>query len=83
MLANAAAIAGAVEIPVIADADTGYGGTMNVRRTIREYERTGVAAVHIEDQQFPQALRPPGRQARGSHRRDGAEDPRRRGRPHR
>jgi len=53
MLANAAAIAGTVEIPVIADADTGYGGTMNVRRTIREYERTGVAAVHIEDQQFP------------------------------
>ena len=53
MMDNAAAIAGAVEIPVIADADTGYGGTMNVRRTIREYERTGVAAVHIEDQQFP------------------------------
>ena len=53
MMANAAAIAGAVDIPVIADADTGYGGTMNVRRTIREYERTGVAAVHIEDQQFP------------------------------
>ena len=53
MQANAAAIAGAVNVPVIADADTGYGGTMNVRRTIREYERTGVAAVHIEDQQFP------------------------------
>ena len=53
MLTNAASIAGTVEIPVIADADTGYGGTMNVRRTIREYERTGVAAVHIEDQQFP------------------------------
>ena len=53
MQANAAAIAGTVNVPVIADADTGYGGTMNVRRTIREYERTGVAAVHIEDQQFP------------------------------
>ena len=53
MLANAAAIAAAVPIPVIADADTGYGGTMNVRRTIREYERAGVAAIHIEDQQFP------------------------------
>ena len=53
MLANAAAIAAAVNVPVIADADTGYGGTMNVRRTIREYERAGVAAVHIEDQQFP------------------------------
>ncbi len=53
MLANAASIAATVDVPVIADADTGYGGTMNVRRTIREYERTGVAAVHIEDQQFP------------------------------
>ena len=53
MLANASAIAATVDVPVIADADTGYGGTMNVRRTIREYERTGVAAVHIEDQQFP------------------------------
>ena len=53
MMSNAAAIAATVGVPVIADADTGYGGTMNVRRTIREYERTGVAAVHIEDQQFP------------------------------
>ena len=53
MLANAASIAATVSVPVIADADTGYGGTMNVRRTIREYERTGVAAIHIEDQQFP------------------------------
>ena len=53
MQANAAAIAAAVSIPVIADADTGYGGTMNMRRTIREYERAGVAAIHIEDQQFP------------------------------
>ena len=53
MLANAAAIAATVSVPVIADADTGYGGTMNVRRTVRDYERAGVAAVHIEDQQFP------------------------------
>ena len=53
MQANAAAMAAAVNVPVIADADTGYGGTMNMRRTIREYERAGVAAVHIEDQQFP------------------------------
>ena len=53
MQANAAAIAATVSVPVIADADTGYGGTMNMRRTIREYERAGVAAVHIEDQQFP------------------------------
>ena len=53
MLANAADIAGAVEVPVIADADTGYGGILNVQRTVRQYERTGVAAIHIEDQEFP------------------------------
>jgi carboxyvinyl-carboxyphosphonate phosphorylmutase len=53
MIANAAEIAAAVDVPVIADADTGYGGVLNVQRAIRQYERTGVAAVHIEDQEFP------------------------------
>jgi 2,3-dimethylmalate lyase len=53
MLANAAAIASTVSIPLIADADTGYGGALNVYRTVREYERAGVAALHIEDQVFP------------------------------
>jgi len=53
MVANAADIAGAVEVPVIADADTGYGGVLNVQHTIRQYERAGVAAIHIEDQEFP------------------------------
>ena len=53
MLANAADIANVVDIPVIADADTGYGGLLNVQRTVRQYERTGVAAIHIEDQEFP------------------------------
>ena len=53
MVANAADIAAAVEAPVIADADTGYGGILNIQRTIRQYERAGVAAVHIEDQEFP------------------------------
>ena len=53
MVANAEAIAAAVDVPLIADADTGYGGTLNVRRTIRQYERAGVAAVHIEDQESP------------------------------
>ena len=53
MVANAAAIADAVDVPLIADADTGYGGTLNVRRTIRQYESAGVAAVHIEDQESP------------------------------
>ena len=53
MLSNAAAIASTVSIPLIADADTGYGGALNVYRTVREYERAGVAALHIEDQIFP------------------------------
>jgi 2-methylisocitrate lyase-like PEP mutase family enzyme len=40
-------------VPVIADADTGYGNALNVRRSIREFERAGVAAFHLEDQTFP------------------------------
>ena len=40
----------AVGIPVIADADTGYGNAINVIRTVREYEKSGVAGFHIEDQ---------------------------------
>jgi len=43
----------AVEIPVIGDADTGFGNVVNVVRTVREYERAGVAAIHIEDQLTP------------------------------
>lgn len=43
----------AVSVPVIADADTGYGNALNVRRTVREFERHGVAAIHIEDQVTP------------------------------
>src|SRR5437868_304517 len=43
----------AVQIPVIADADTGYGNAINVIRTVREYEKSGVAAFHIEDQVSP------------------------------
>jgi carboxyvinyl-carboxyphosphonate phosphorylmutase len=53
MVDNASRIVDAVSIPVIADADTGYGGAINARRAIRAYERAGVAAVHLEDQQFP------------------------------
>jgi 2,3-dimethylmalate lyase len=53
MVANAAAMASTVSIPLIADADTGYGGALNVYRTVREYERAGIAALHIEDQVFP------------------------------
>ncbi len=43
----------AVDLPVICDGDTGYGGVHNVARTIRLYERAGVAAVQLEDQTFP------------------------------
>ena len=43
----------AVNLPIIADADTGYGNAINVRRTVQEYERVGIAAMHIEDQVAP------------------------------
>jgi methylisocitrate lyase len=50
---HAARIAAAIGIPILADIDTGFGGVLNVRRTIREMERAGVAGVHIEDQAMP------------------------------
>ena len=53
MAENAGRIAASVKLPVIADADTGYGNELNVIRTVREYERRGVAGLHIEDQGFP------------------------------
>ncbi|WP_371373194.1 oxaloacetate decarboxylase [Sporomusa aerivorans] len=53
MVARAANIAEAVNIPVIADADTGFGNAINVMRTVREYEKAGVAAIQLEDQVAP------------------------------
>jgi 2,3-dimethylmalate lyase len=53
MAGNAGRIADCVDIPVIADADTGYGNALNVIRTTAAYEAAGVAAVHIEDQVAP------------------------------
>ncbi len=53
MVERARRIADACELPVIADADTGYGNAINVIRTVKEYERAGVAAIHIEDQEMP------------------------------
>jgi len=53
MVDNAVRIVDAVAIPVIADADTGYGNAINVIRTVQSYERAGVAAIHIEDQVAP------------------------------
>ena len=53
MVQRAAQLADASELPIICDADTGYGNALNVMRTVREYERAGVAAIHIEDQEMP------------------------------
>ena len=53
MVANLGYIANAVQVPVIADADTGYGNFVNVQRTVAEYEAAGAAAMHMEDQIFP------------------------------
>jgi methylisocitrate lyase len=53
MALNAAYIAGAVRIPVFADADTGYGNALNVMRTVSAYEQAGLAGLHIEDQVSP------------------------------
>lgn len=53
MLENARRIVAAVDVPVIADADTGYGNPVNVANTVRAYEAAGVAALHIEDQVWP------------------------------
>jgi len=53
MVENVRYIAGAVETPLICDADTGYGNPVNVYRTVRDYEAAGAAALHIEDQVWP------------------------------
>lgn len=53
MVANATRIVNSISIPLISDADTGYGNELNVFRTVQEFERAGVAGIHIEDQVFP------------------------------
>jgi 2-methylisocitrate lyase-like PEP mutase family enzyme len=53
MAANVGRVVEASGLPVIADADTGYGNPLNVQRTVRAYERAGAAALHLEDQVFP------------------------------
>lgn len=53
MVDRAWRIADAVDIPVFADADTGYGNALNVIRTVKAYERAGVAGLHMEDQEMP------------------------------
>ena len=53
MVAQARNAAAAVSIPLVSDADTGYGNALNVRRTVEEFEGAGVAGIHIEDQVWP------------------------------
>ncbi|WP_461209319.1 isocitrate lyase/PEP mutase family protein [Desulfocurvus sp. DL9XJH121] len=53
MARRASDIAAAVDVPVLADGDTGYGNPLNVIRTVREYEKAGVCAIQLEDQVFP------------------------------
>jgi 2-methylisocitrate lyase-like PEP mutase family enzyme len=53
MVERARRVADASDLPVICDADTGYGNALNVIRTVREFERAGVAAIRIEDQEMP------------------------------
>src|ERR1700756_2357026 len=53
MIEKARQIVEAVQLPVVSDAETGYGNAVNVVRTVREFERAGVAAIHIEDQMTP------------------------------
>jgi 2-methylisocitrate lyase-like PEP mutase family enzyme len=53
MVGRAEMICSITETPLIADADTGYGGLLNVQRTVRGYEQAGVAAIQIEDQEMP------------------------------
>ena len=53
MVNQAAHICTAVDVPVLADADTGYGNAINVIRTVREFETAGVAGIHLEDQDLP------------------------------
>jgi 2-methylisocitrate lyase-like PEP mutase family enzyme len=53
VIERAAQVVSAVKIPIIADADTGYGNAVNLVRSVKEFERTGVAAIHIEDQITP------------------------------
>ena len=68
MAGNAGRIAACVDIPVIADADTGYGNPLNVIRTVGAYEAAGVAGIHIEDQVAPKKCgHMEGKQVIGAH----------------
>src|SRR5690349_24995943 len=55
MVANASRIANSVSIPLISDSDTGYGNELNMFRTVQEFERAGIAGIHVEDQEIGRA----------------------------
>ncbi|MBI1961741.1 MAG: isocitrate lyase/PEP mutase family protein [Candidatus Rokubacteria bacterium] len=62
MVDHAASVVGAVErIPVIADAENGFGSAVTLWRTVREFERAGVGGIHLEDHEFGKHLDVPGR----------------------
>ena len=62
-------IASGTSTPLIADGDTGYGGLLNVDHTVRGYEKAGAQAIQIEDQEYPEEMRPHARPAGGADRR--------------
>src|SRR3546814_12345796 len=70
MVSRVARIAEITTTPLIADADTGYGGLLNVRETVRGYERAGCSAIQIEDQEVPKKC---GHTPRSEERRVGKE----------
>jgi 2-methylisocitrate lyase-like PEP mutase family enzyme len=53
MVDNARRITSCISVPLVSDSDTGYGNELNAYRTVQEFERAGVSAIHIEDQVFP------------------------------
>ena len=71
-------ITNATTLPLLCDADTGFGEALNVERTVRMFEQAGAAGLHLEDQQMPKRCgHLSGKSARRT-RGDGREDPRRR-----
>ena len=83
MAGQAARITAVLDIPLVADADTGFGNALSVQRTVAEYQRAGVAGMHIEDQEFPKRCgHLTGKTVIDAGRVRG-EDPRRRRGPHR
>ena len=68
------AIADAVNLPLLVDADTGFGNAVNMTRTVKVLERAGAAGIQIEDQVFPEEVRPLRRQGGHSARRNGCQD---------